>query len=113
VIKFNWKWPNGRRHARIRIEHVIDPEYLALALICIYSRDHDADELPTDLKRAQVDRAIRDLYANRGSTWCEGGAYDDVELGETEAFEQWAGDTIRRCYPEVAVDPELAKFGTR
>lgn len=111
MIKFNWKWPNGRRHARIRVEHVIDPEDLALALICIYSTDHDVDELPTNLTRSQVDGAIRDLYTSRGSSWCDG-AYDDVEHGETEAFEQWAGDTVRRCYPELSADRELAKFGT-
>ena len=110
MIKFNWKWPNGRRHAHIKVEYVIDADTVAYALIAWHAPDSYADDLPTDLKRAQVDRIVRELYTNRGQGWIEGGAYDEVPERQVAAFDAWAGDTVRRCYPELADDPALAKF---
>lgn len=101
MIKFNWR-RGTKKIAKVRLEFELDAHLLQGILIYHYSTDHDADELPDDLTRKQVEDAIRNVLKRGGMGGFECSFYDDVPAGEDEAFDAWALTAVRRCFPELA-----------
>lgn len=100
MIRFNWR-RGARKVARVRLEFELDAHLLQGILIYHYSTDHDADELPENLTRKQVEETIRDVLKRGGTGGFECSFYDDVPKGECDTFDAWALTTVRTCFPEL------------
>jgi hypothetical protein len=109
-IMFRWRYRATRQvFAKVQTTHEVTARLIANALVHTYSRDCEAHELPK-LTRSEVEFELRRKLAYVGTSWEECAVWDEVGHDELDAFTAWAGETVRRCFPELADDAELARL---